>query len=377
MLRALNERTVLDAIRADAPISRAEISRRVGISKPTVSLALRTLLEANLVRELDGPRQRGRYGATLFEAVPEARLVLGLDVGARFLRGAICDLDGRVRARQDVERGGADAAHLLDACAELRSQLISGSGLDPGAIDGAVIGVPGVVDPDSGRVGLAENIPGLEGMQFGSELRRRLDVEVTVQNDINLAAVGERWRGVARGVDNFAFLSIGTGLGAGLVLRGEVVSGHRGAAGELDFARAAPDRDADDPSAPALSELADRLAAEDGLSSLEPPFSVPAVFGLARSGDAVARLVVAEAARRIVVHILPIAAVTDVELVVLGGGIGANGDLLLHPIRRLLAEQLPFPPRVEVSMLGDAAVLTGALAIGMDSALENAFHDRA
>src|SRR3974390_2385826 len=89
MLRTLNERTVLDSIRADAPISRAEISRRVGISKPTVSLALRSLLDARLVREVDGgsASQRGRYGATLYESVPEARLVLGLDLGARFLRG--------------------------------------------------------------------------------------------------------------------------------------------------------------------------------------------------------------------------------------------------------------------------------------------------
>jgi hypothetical protein len=73
------------------------------------------------------------------------------------------------------------------------------------------------------------------------------------------------------------------------------------------------------------------------------------------------------------VHVLPIAAVVDVELVVLGGGIGANGDLLLGPVRERLAEQLPFPPRVEVSTLGDAAVLTGALAIGLTSALEHAF----
>src|SRR3954451_21061313 len=94
LLRALNERTVLDTIRADAPISRAEISRRAGISKPTVSLALRSLLEAGLVREVahggDGPS----YGATFYEAVAEAALVLGLDLCGRFLRGALCDLRG-------------------------------------------------------------------------------------------------------------------------------------------------------------------------------------------------------------------------------------------------------------------------------------------
>src|SRR5947207_8651034 len=117
LLRALNERTVLEAIRANAPISRAEISRRVGISKPTVSLALRSLLDANLVREVDGDAQRGRYGATMFESVPDARLVVGLDMGARFLRGAICDLHGEIRARQDVETAGANALELLDAAA--------------------------------------------------------------------------------------------------------------------------------------------------------------------------------------------------------------------------------------------------------------------
>jgi predicted NBD/HSP70 family sugar kinase len=109
---------------------------------------------------------------------------------------------------------------------------------------------------------------------------------------------------------------------------------------------------------------------------LEWPYALPAIFGAARAGDELAQAVVAEAARRIAVHILPIAAVADVELVVLGGGIGVNADLLLAPIRERLAAQLSFPPNVEVSSLGDAAILTGALAIGLTSALESAFADR-
>ena len=109
LLRALNERTVLDAIRDGAPISRAEISRRSGISKPTVSLALQSLLDAGLVREAErGPDGPG-YGAVYFEEVPEAALVLGLDLGARFVRGAVCDLGGTIRARQDVELASPDA----------------------------------------------------------------------------------------------------------------------------------------------------------------------------------------------------------------------------------------------------------------------------
>ena len=129
--------------------------------------------------------------------------------------------------------------------------------------------------------------------------------------------------------------------------------------------------------AAAISAYAAGLARGGRLpTTLEPPYAVPAIFGSARAGDPLARAVVTDAARRIAVHVTPIAAVADVELVVLGGGIGTNGDLLLGPVRERLAAQLPFAPKVEVSTLGDAAILTGALAIGLTSALESAFADR-
>ena len=188
---------------------------------------------------------------------------------------------------------------------------------------------------------------------------------MTLVNDINLAALGEEWQGVARGVDDFAFLSVGTGLGMGLVLGGELHSGRHGAAGELDHALSAFGDDFD-PSASAVSAYAAELAAAPGaVSALTPPYEPREVFTAARRGDPLARAVVAEVARRIALHIAPVAAVADVGLVVLGGGIGANGDLLLEPIRDMLASWLPYPPRLEVSSLGEAAVLYGALAIGL------------
>ena len=220
LLKDLNERTVLDAIRAGAPISRAQISRRAGISKPTVSLALQNLLDAGLVRETEPDPGRPTYGATFFEVVPEAGLVLGLDLGARFLRGAICDLRGEIRARQDVELDGADAEAAIEAIVGLRLSLAEASGLPSDRIDGVVVGVPGVVDAGTGRLTLATNVPGLENQDWGADLHERLGLPVSLENDINLAAVGERWRGVARGVEDFVFLSVGTGLGSGLVLRG-------------------------------------------------------------------------------------------------------------------------------------------------------------
>jgi predicted NBD/HSP70 family sugar kinase len=375
LLKDLNERAVLEAIRAGAPISRAEISRRAGISKPTVSLALQSLLDAGLVREAAHDPAGPSYGAVFFEPVAEAALVLGFDVGARFLRGALCDLHGEVRARHDVESPGADAAQALAAIVRLRDTLLAAAGVEGAAVDAAVVGVPGVVEAQSGRLRLAANVPGLEGMPFGAELERALALPVRLENDINLAALGEQWRGVARGVEDFAFLSIGTGVGAGLVLHGELHQGRHGAAGEVDYVSAGREGDVD-PCAAALSGVAARLAAGEE-TTLAPPYDVRDVFAAARAGDAVARAVVQEEARRIALHIVPLAAVADVGLVVLGGGLGANSDLLLEPVRSLLRGWVPFPPRVEVSSLGEAAVLTGALSVGVRGALDNVFVNRA
>src|SRR6266545_115984 len=368
LLKHLNERTVLETIRAGAPISRAEISRRAGISKPTVSLALQSLLHAGLVREALTDPAGPSYGAVFFEPVPDAAFVLGLDLGARFLRGAVCDLAGEIRVRQDVELRGADAEGALEAMVSLHESLIAASGLPPERIDGVVVGVPGVVDTRSGTLRLATNVPGLEGRPFG--------VVVTLENDVNLAAVGEQWLGVARGIDDFAFLSVGTGLGMGLVVGGELHRGHHGAAGEVDYALGGI-ADEVDPSAAGVAALAARLVEDSsGGASLTPPYEARAIFAAARSGDRLARAVVEETARRIAAHIAPIAAVADVALVVLGGGIGANGDLLLEPVRTLLAGWMPYPPHVEISSLGEAAVLMGTLAVGLRSALDNVFVNR-
>src|SRR5438874_3735420 len=293
LLKQLNERAVLETIRTGAPISRAEIARRTGISKPTVSLALRALLAGGVVRETAPDPGRPHYGAVFFEPVPEAALVLALDIGARFMRGALGDLAGNVRARRDVHHDGpstvAGAGALCDALLD--------SALDGAArVAEAVVGVPGVVSPTDASVSLATNVPGIEGGGFAAELQEALGVPVRLENDINLAALGEHWRGVARGVENFLFLSIGTGMGAGLVLRGELHRGRNGAAGELDYAFIGLGTGTD-PSAGAVSGLAAALA-RDRRTVLLPPYEPREIFAAARAGDDVAREVVREEARR-------------------------------------------------------------------------------
>jgi predicted NBD/HSP70 family sugar kinase len=366
LLRRLNERTVLDTIREQAPVSRAEIARVAGISKPTVSLALRALEEAGLVREapaagLSGPT----YGATFYEPDPNAAGVLGIDIGARYLRMAVADVTGTVRAREDVLTGKPTADGVFAVVAELARRLVKTAGVPGGRIAGAIVGVPGVVEPLTGTISLAENVPGLEGERVSERLERELSMPVKVLNDVNLAAIGERDEGAGRGVESFVFVSVGTGLGAGVIVGGELLAGSHGAAGELDLMR--PAASGEDPAAPAIrayaAELRGSRAAGRAPSTVE-------IFAKARKGEQWALEVVAEVARRVSAHLIPIAAIVDPELIVLGGGIGSNGDLLLAPVSEALAEALPFPPTVESTQLRDEAVLAGALALGAADARE-------
>jgi predicted NBD/HSP70 family sugar kinase/ribosomal protein S25 len=351
LLRTINERAVLDEIRESAPISRAELARRTGISKPTVSLALRALLEDGLVRETTQEPDRPHFGAVYYEAEPEAAAVLGVDLGARVIRAAVCDLSGETRALRELpSRGSVDKR--IEALAELKDALLAEAGIPGGLVDRAVVGVPAVVDPHDGRVSDAD-IPGLESGDLRTRLAERLGVTVTLENDVNLAALGSARRGVAQGVDDFAFVLVGEGLGAAVVLGGTLHRGVNGAAGELDAVRRGQAEDAD-PCAGAIASYAE---------------------GLTGSGEEIARAVVAETARRIALHVVALAATLDLPLVVLGGSVGGNPELL-EPVRRRLEEWLAFPPRVEGAALGDGAVLTGALAAGVDATLEHVFERR-
>ena len=373
LLRALNERAVLDVVRSDGPISRAEVARRTGISRPTVSLVLRSLLEDGLVREAahdpDGPH----YGAVYYESEPEVALVLGVDFGARAVRTALCDLAGKVRAREEIRSRGSVEERITALAGSVRS-LLRTAKVSGDLLENAVVALPAVVSPTDGRVS-APDLPGLEAADLREQLEDALRVPVALENDVNLAAVAEQRRGVARDVADFAFLLVGAGLGAAVMLDRTLHRGHNGNAGELDAVRNGRADDVD-PCAASLSQLAAELAAERE-TVLERPFEVRELFAAAEDGDAVGAAVVEETARRIALHVLPLAATLDPPLVVLGGSVGAN-PALLEPVRRHLDDWLPFPaPRIEVSALGEAAVLEGALSAGVDAALERVFQRRA
>jgi hypothetical protein len=308
-----------------------------------------------------------------FELVPEAALVLGLDLGARFVRGAISDLRGEIRARQDVEIAGADAEGALDAIGALRSSLVEAIGLPADLIDGAVVGVPGV-DPDVGRIYMAANVPGLEGRDFAAELGSRLGLAATLENDINLAALGECWLGVPAGWTTSSASRSGRGsapascstascTAAVAARRASSTSSPRVSSARSTRARApcppSPNARPRRMQTPRSPRLRRPLGVRSGPGRRRPRTCRGRGGGRAyRAPHRPDRRGGRRGAGR------P------------RGGVGANADLLLGPVRTLLERWLPYPPRVEVSSLGEGAVLAGALAVGLRAALDNVFVNR-
>jgi predicted NBD/HSP70 family sugar kinase len=371
LLRAINARTILELIQRTGPVSRAQVARDSGLSKPTVSLGLTALLEARLVREVG--RATGRRGpsAVLYELNPQAGWVAGIDVGRRWVRAAIADITGTVVARRDQRAAVRSARSLISQIGAIARGLAGEAGIGWDQVLHATVGSPGVFEPASGTVTLAPNLPGWGRHALAEALRDELGKRIGVENDVNLAAVGERWKGLGQGVRDFGFLSIGTGVGMGLVLGGELYRGSGGAAGEVGYLPVGSDphdpqvrrRGAFEEATNAAGVV--RAARAAGMTG---PLTPQKVFALARKGDPAARGVVELEARRLALGLAVVIAVVDLELVILGGGVGRNADLLLEPVERELRALSPLRPRLAVSALGDDAVLQGAVATALAAA---------
>jgi predicted NBD/HSP70 family sugar kinase len=381
LLRAINERAVLERLLTTGPASRTELAAATGVSKPTVGQALANLERAGLVRAAG--RRTGAPGrsAGLYEVDPTAAYVAGVDVGRAYVRVALSDLGGEVVARRDERNRARGARALVEHVRQLAHEVAAEAGVAWGDVVHAVVGSPGVLDPATGRLQYAPNLPGWGRPGLVDELRRALTPSLAIDNDINLAALGERAYGRGREVKDFVYLSIGTGVGMGVVVGGELHRGARGAAGEVGFLPLAPGGGDGDgrSSRGALEEAAGaggivRTARAMGMAGALTP---ERIFNAAKAGDATARATVWREAERLAFVVASVAAIIDPELVVLGGGIGANGDVLLGPLQEAVAALTPLRPPVILSELGADAILLGAIATALDTARELVFTERA
>lgn len=373
LVRRHNQRIVFETVLTMGELTRVEIASHTGLSKPTVNVLIDELEKMTLVRQVGqriGPVGRS---PVLYAVNPQACAVVAIDVGAQRIRGGVSDLFGEVlmRLTMDVPRKG----DVLDLIAELARSIPLEAGLASGATRVVVVSTPGFVDRSTGRLSLAQNVRGLTDLPLANELSQRLGIEVVVDNDVNLAALGERRRGCARDHDNFVFLSVGNGVGLGSVVNGELLRGSRGAAGEIGYLPLGPDAfDERTRRRGGLEEAAGASGIRAAARELHPHFpgtilsarpTVEQVFSAAEQGDPLGVELVEREGRLLALAALSVMATLDPELIVLGGGVGGN-QLLVEPVRRFLAEVAPYPVAVRTSELEESASLFGALAVGLD-----------
>lgn len=384
LLRELSEQEVLDAIFHAGPISRPQIAERTGLSKATVGAAVERLQRAGIIQTAGPLHGRPGRSPLAYEVRGNAGFVLGIDIGGNNIRAGTADIFGATIA-DEQDPTSRDGARAVSAqVMEIAGRVVDRARASHERLLSAAVSTPGIVDQVSHRVtGLAYNISPDGGLDPLAALRGRFDVPVQIDNNVNLAALGESWEGIAHGVSTFAFISVGAGVGMGLVVDGELVRGAHGGAGEIGYLPISHDPyderhrlhgglEDEIGAAGIRSALAARRSPGGGAEAGTEPSSAQEVFALAQGGDADAREVVDGVARRLGAAIASVIAVVDPELVVLGGGIGSN-PLLLGPVRGTVAELVPLTARIETSRLGDQAALHGAVAAALREARAQLF----
>ena len=342
--------------------SRADLVSMTGLSPATISRAVAHLRQEGLVSEHTVPGQGVGRPPTVVQLQPEAASVLGIDAGGSRIRVLLTDLEGRVQSRATRVLRATKRADVVTAA--ISDLVRSVADRAPGRVVAAAAGISGIVEHDSGEVLLSPDLPGLNGKPVAKLLSDQMGIPVTVDNDDLLAAVGEAAFGAAQGCADVVFLSLGHGLGAGLIVDGRPVRGARSSAGAIAYL--APGRLEDRASGRAIpTRFLERRAVRRG--GARNTVTAERVFELAHSGDRDATAVVDEAVDALGDAVIDVAALLDPDIVVLGGGLVAEVGLV-ERLQQRVSSALPFPPRLVGSALGEDAVARGAASVALTTA---------
>jgi predicted NBD/HSP70 family sugar kinase len=367
-LREANQGRVIRALRSAGAMTQAEIARTTGLSAATVS---------NIVRELRStgtltvtPTSSGGRRAQRVALARPTGLVIGVEIGATGLRAVLCNHDHEVLAEESIPYDAAASAdRALRRTEWLVSTLMRQARVDREAVLGVGVGVPGPVD-SAGRVASPALLPAWQEVRVGSDLAERLGMAVHVDNDANTAALGELVWGAGKDVSDFVYLKLSTGVGAALVLGGEIYRGAAGFAGEIGHITVdeqgricrCGNRGCLETlvGGPYLLDLLQHSGRADAAAS------VAALVGAALEGDLGCRRVIADAGRVVGAAAAMLCNVLNPRYVIVGGELSAAGDLLLDPMREALARQaLPSAVgmvEVVTAQLGQRATALGAVA---------------
>jgi predicted NBD/HSP70 family sugar kinase len=388
LLREINSRAVLEALQAAPALTATDLMAATGLSRASTHAVCRDLIGRGWVTELEptAPASASGLGrpSRTYAFNARASLVVGADLGASTVRVRLCDLSGSV-----VQAVSRTVSHhvtgpvLLQDLVELVGVLLGRAAVGEREVSAMVVGVPAPVDLATGRVGSNRHVAHLETVDIRAGVRAHYPWPVTVDNDANLAAVGERWQGVAQGSDHAVVLLAGHRMGAGIIVDGRLLRGHGGRAGELGYLRWMDGIGDANGAALVAEELGrDAARAASGLpGSRRGPGSVlldragspeavsaEHVMAAAEDGDPTARQIVEVMAERLARTVRSLSDLLDPELVVVGGAISLAGESFLRPVRARLALLTHAPPTLVASALGPDAVVTGALKVALDDA---------
>jgi glucokinase len=371
------ERVLAVAMERPVPFTRAELVDATGLSVPTIGSLTTDLIRLGIVRDLGaGPSSGGRR-PSFMEFNARHGFVAGIDIGPTRTRLAVGDLRGAALAQRIIETPTAtEPAVLLASVASDLRALMRELQVPASRVLAVAAGAPGAVDPQRGLViALAPNLGGgWSEVPMASILRKALAAPVVVENDVNLAILGERWRGAAKGHATCAFISIGTGIGAGIVVKGELHHGDHFVAGEIALMCMGPQYvETDFGSRGCFETLAGLKAIAErwpGNGAGSRSGWVRGLFDAARAGDARARAIVDETVRLIAMATANLDVVLDPSLIILGGSLVAQAPELLDEVRRIVARIVPTPATIVAPALAEEAPLWGALLMATNEARE-------
>ncbi|MFA7329460.1 MAG: ROK family transcriptional regulator [Candidatus Delongbacteria bacterium] len=363
-------------------ISRADIARMTGLSRSTVTEAVKDLLRTGLVHETGTGETSGGRRPIMLEFQDDACGILGVDIGATHVGVALTNLRGqvvewRIQGHPVREDPKGTRALALRLCRECRAAWADGRQLL-----GIGVGMPCPIDPRQPFLVSEVVMPRWKGRNGLEELRDKLGLPLLVDNDANLGALAEHWWGAGRGVDDFAYIKVATGIGLGHILGGQIYRGSAGVAGEIGHLAIDPH------GRPCVCGLKGCLATYAGTAALLdeavrllPEYPASALHGgtpdLARiadaavAGDPLARRVVREAAEYLGITVAGLLNLNNPSVVVLGGGLTRVEEVLLEPLRetvrrRTLVSSIS-ATRIITSQLGPRAVAIGASTLMLDA----------
>ncbi len=388
-VKNINKYLILSLIQfTSGGISRAELARQLGLSRSAVTIIINDLMGSGIIRE--SAKKTGTSGRprTLLEITPEAGYVAGIDMGAQHLRIAIANFGAHVIIEKEIPFDIASPPPFcLKKTDALLKELLKEADLNLNQITSIGFGVPGPISSDAGMVIAPPIMPGWDQFPIRASLEEMWGLPVSVNNDAELGALGEWAYGAGREANDLAYIKVGTGIGAGLLIDGRIYRGSTGSAGEIGHITI----DTDGPvctcgnrgclealsGGRAIAKQAQTKIKEEANTQLQKisPANITAkdVALMAQRGDLVSQQIMEKAGENLGIAIAGLINIFNPDMVIVGGGVAQTGDLLLEPVRETVKKRsvlaVATQVRITTAVLGRRSTSMGAVAQALTSAL--------